>query len=256
MASRLLGFDQDDDDLPPARRLLDIGAGTGGVTAQLAPLFADTVVTEASARCVGRLERRGFTAVHCTDPTAEALGPTAPGEPSRPFDVVALFNVLDRCPAPLDLLRRARSHLGDQAGNAEGGGGGESDDAGGSGGGGGGGARRRNRRKLLFSFAVPYTPFVVPVDGNSASGGTDLQQRLGISSGLEPGTPAIGVAAAWEAQVNQLARSTLADQGVLRGLRVEKLARVPYLCQAAAGAEGAARFSVLDTAVFVLGFEQ
>ena len=44
--------------------------------------------------------------------------------------------------------------------------------------------------------------------------------------------------------------------GVLRGLRVEKLARVPYLCQAAAGAEGAARFSVLDTAVFVLGFEQ
>ena len=52
-----------DDRLP---LLLDVGAGDGGVTERLEPLFDRVVATEASQWMVGRLRDRGFRALHRT----------------------------------------------------------------------------------------------------------------------------------------------------------------------------------------------
>ncbi|KNC46598.1 DORA reverse strand protein 1 [Thecamonas trahens ATCC 50062] len=95
-----------------AGTLLDVGAGTGSVTEQLAP-FVDTVVaTETAIVNVWCLRSRGFAAVTSgvleEAGLAEALvsaGAAAPrrGEPLH-FDVVSCFNVLDRCDTPQTLL--------------------------------------------------------------------------------------------------------------------------------------------------------
>jgi SAM-dependent methyltransferase len=80
-------------------RLLDVGAGSGDVTASLAPLFRDVVTAEVSRGMIRRLRQRGF-AVHAAD-IAES------GPPGGDFDVVACLNVLDRCPKPRSLLGAA-----------------------------------------------------------------------------------------------------------------------------------------------------
>ncbi|MBN1606520.1 MAG: methyltransferase domain-containing protein [Polyangiaceae bacterium] len=95
-ASRLLG--------PCARgRLLDIGAGSGDVTAELAPLFGEVVTTELSWTMARRLRRRGWQ-THRVDVTTR-------GAPTPPYDVVSCLNVLDRCLFPQTLLRRCRDAL-------------------------------------------------------------------------------------------------------------------------------------------------
>lgn len=86
----------------PFARLLDVGAGDGGVTATLAPLAREVVATETSLGMARRLRGRGY---HChtidlAEKTPEGLGT---------FDVVALLNVLDRCARPRTLLERAAS---------------------------------------------------------------------------------------------------------------------------------------------------
>ncbi len=83
-------------------RLLDIGAGDGHVTATLAPLFEQVVVTETSRPMARRLEKRGFH-VHAHDLLERPI--------EGPFDAVALLNVIDRTSRPLSLLRRARELL-------------------------------------------------------------------------------------------------------------------------------------------------
>ena len=85
-------------------RLLDIGAGSGDVTRQLAPLFDEVVATELSPAMRWRLRRRG---IECSnvDVSIDAM-------PEGPFDVIALLNVLDRAVAPQALLHRCVSALG------------------------------------------------------------------------------------------------------------------------------------------------
>eukprot|EP00277_Geminigera_cryophila_P019053 CAMPEP_0179447048 /NCGR_PEP_ID=MMETSP0799-20121207/30775_1 /TAXON_ID=46947 /ORGANISM="Geminigera cryophila, Strain CCMP2564" /LENGTH=300 /DNA_ID=CAMNT_0021237263 /DNA_START=160 /DNA_END=1062 /DNA_ORIENTATION=- len=82
---------------PAARplRLLDVGAGDGQVTAELAPLFGEVLATEVSLPCVRAIRKRGIACERTAD--LSTLG-------SRHFDVVACLNVLDRCSRPLDLL--------------------------------------------------------------------------------------------------------------------------------------------------------
>lgn len=80
-------------------RLLDVGAGSGDVTGELAPLFDEVHVVEVSRGMARRLKRRGY-AVHVTDIARN--GPPADG-----FDVVSCLNVLDRCERPHSLLQAA-----------------------------------------------------------------------------------------------------------------------------------------------------
>lgn len=95
-----------DDQLPPSSvpertlRLLDIGAGRGDVTNELARLFDETVVSETSRPMVKRLKKRGFRVVDFDLAAGRAH--------LDPFHVVSLLNVLDRCDRPLSLLGRAR----------------------------------------------------------------------------------------------------------------------------------------------------
>lgn len=75
--------------------MLDVGAGVGGVTAQLAPLFDEVLAIETSASLVRRLRDAGFAAQRA-DLTTEAV-------PGAPYDAIALLNVLDRCARPRTL---------------------------------------------------------------------------------------------------------------------------------------------------------
>ena len=81
-------------------RLLDVGAGDGEVTRQIAPLFSEVVTTETSKPMVRRLRSKGYAAHYC-DIAFEPID--APGS----FDVVALQNVIDRTMHPLRLIESA-----------------------------------------------------------------------------------------------------------------------------------------------------
>jgi SAM-dependent methyltransferase len=89
----------------PRARLLDIGAGSGGVTAHAAELFAHVSAIETSSVLRRKLRARGFEVIE-HDLTYSAL-------PARhaPYDVVTCFNVIDRCSHPLTLLRHAIAAL-------------------------------------------------------------------------------------------------------------------------------------------------
>ena len=103
----------------PGGRLLDVGAGSGEVTRELAPLFDEVTVTETARSMTWRLSRLGYR-VHFAD-----LCDQAP--PGGPFDAVALLNVLDRCQRPSALLDAALALL-------------------------------RPAGKLLLSLPLPYDP--------------------------------------------------------------------------------------------------
>jgi SAM-dependent methyltransferase len=87
----------------PLGALLDVGAGAGYVTAHAAPLFQEVVCTETSPGLRKHLVARGY-ATSDLDLSLGSLG--------RRFDVVTCFNVLDRTPRPLGLLRGMVQHLG------------------------------------------------------------------------------------------------------------------------------------------------
>jgi len=84
-------------------RLLDVGAGSGDVTAALAPCFDDVEATEVSRGMARRLARRGVRchAIDLTDTPLEA----------PPFQAVSLLNVLDRCQRPRRLLQHCLQAL-------------------------------------------------------------------------------------------------------------------------------------------------
>jgi SAM-dependent methyltransferase len=88
-------------------RVLDVGAGSGGVTASLAGFASELVATETSGPSARRLRARGFRA-HLLD-LAEPGARAALGV--EPFDVVACLNVLDRAARPRALLDAALSCL-------------------------------------------------------------------------------------------------------------------------------------------------
>lgn len=89
----------------PRTSLLDIGAGSGAVTGELAPLFSRVVVTETSRGAVRVLSRRYET--HALDLASDRL------PKDERFSVVSLLHVLDRAPRPRSLLEAARDRLAD-----------------------------------------------------------------------------------------------------------------------------------------------
>jgi SAM-dependent methyltransferase len=89
-------------------RWLDIGAGSGDVTTRLAPLADAVQCSETSRYMARRLRRRGF---RCW---LGSVGEGEPGDPlldEPPFDVVSLFNVIDRAPRPRSLLQAVAQRL-------------------------------------------------------------------------------------------------------------------------------------------------
>ena len=86
-------------------RVLDIGAGSGGVTQHAAELFQHVSATETSSMLKRSLRKRGFTVLDC-DLSYAPL----PSSIER-FDAVLCLNVIDRCSHPLTLVRHARAAL-------------------------------------------------------------------------------------------------------------------------------------------------
>lgn len=76
--------------------LLDVGAGSGDLTAALAALFPRIHTTEVSRPMARRLRRRGFT---CDWRDVSETGIDGS------YDAVSCLNVLDRCKRPRTLLR-------------------------------------------------------------------------------------------------------------------------------------------------------
>jgi SAM-dependent methyltransferase len=82
----------------PRASLLDVGAGSGGVTAHAAALCASVTVTERSRALRRVLRARGYRVLEHD----LSLAPMPAGER---FDRVLCLNVLDRCLRPVSLLR-------------------------------------------------------------------------------------------------------------------------------------------------------
>jgi SAM-dependent methyltransferase len=91
-----------------ALRLIDVGAGEGGVTACAKPFFADITVTEASKNLRKHLRKRGYRVVE------HDLGQTPWPVQGERFDVVSAFNVIDRTARPRTLLSHMRALLADE----------------------------------------------------------------------------------------------------------------------------------------------
>jgi SAM-dependent methyltransferase len=89
----------------PRTSLLDVGAGSGGVTAHAAALFASTTVTESSPVLRRKLRARGYRVLEHD----LSLAPLASDEH---FDAITCLNVLDRCLRPHSLLTHLRELLG------------------------------------------------------------------------------------------------------------------------------------------------
>ena len=85
--------------------LLDVGAGTGEVTAMMAPLFGSVRCTETSPAMARRIRGLGFSCDVLDLVSADVSGR---------FDVVSLLNVLDRTARPLTLIDRAIAQLRDE----------------------------------------------------------------------------------------------------------------------------------------------
>ncbi|XP_019766969.1 protein-L-histidine N-pros-methyltransferase isoform X1 [Dendroctonus ponderosae] len=88
------------DDTVKFQSLLDLGAGDGNVTAQLAPFFHRVYVTEVSVAMKNLLQRQGFSILDI-----DAWHRT------NKYDVISCLNLIDRCDTPLDLLTQIRTAL-------------------------------------------------------------------------------------------------------------------------------------------------
>jgi SAM-dependent methyltransferase len=101
----LFGTGQAEQLLGRSRRgsLLDIGAGSGDVTAVLQPLFDRVEVIETAWAARRRLAARGYV---CHAGDVAETGILGDG-----YDVITLLNVLDRADRPVTLLERCHSKL-------------------------------------------------------------------------------------------------------------------------------------------------
>uniref|UniRef100_A0A3B3YLZ9 Methyltransferase like 9 n=1 Tax=Poecilia mexicana TaxID=48701 RepID=A0A3B3YLZ9_9TELE len=84
-----------------ANRLLDLGAGDGGVTEVMGVHFKQVYATEVSPPMKWHLQRRNYT----------LLGIDEWQHTGFQYDVISCLNLLDRCDDPLHLLRDIRSSL-------------------------------------------------------------------------------------------------------------------------------------------------
>lgn len=85
-------------------RLLDVGAGSGGITAQLAEGFDEVLVTESSPVLCRQLRRRGYRVLSLD------LGRRGV-PPELGADVVTCLHVLDRTAYPRSMLAHLRDAL-------------------------------------------------------------------------------------------------------------------------------------------------
>jgi len=90
------------DNTRPPKKLLDVGAGDGGVTERIRHFFDQVHATEVSQYMCQRLRTKGFEVIETGSLEPSHLGPGA----EEGFDVVTCFNVLDRCHTPLAMLRQ------------------------------------------------------------------------------------------------------------------------------------------------------
>uniref|UniRef100_A0A668AAP5 Methyltransferase 9, His-X-His N1-histidine n=2 Tax=Myripristis murdjan TaxID=586833 RepID=A0A668AAP5_9TELE len=84
-----------------AERLLDLGAGDGGVTEVMGAHFREVYATEVSAPMRWHLQRRNY----------KLLGIDEWQQTGFQYDLISCLNLLDRCDHPLELLRGIRRSL-------------------------------------------------------------------------------------------------------------------------------------------------
>lgn len=84
-----------------AGHLLDLGAGDGAVTEQMADHFQQVSVTEMSSTMQWRLGQKGYRVFNID----EWAGPT------HKYDVIAALNLIDRCDRPISILRDIHQSL-------------------------------------------------------------------------------------------------------------------------------------------------
>ncbi|XP_056153356.1 methyltransferase-like protein 9 isoform X2 [Lampris incognitus] len=84
-----------------AERLLDLGAGDGGVTEVMGSHFREVYATEVSQPMKWHLQRRNYI----------VLGIDEWPQKGFKYDLISCLNLLDRCENPLDLLRTMRQSL-------------------------------------------------------------------------------------------------------------------------------------------------
>jgi 2-polyprenyl-3-methyl-5-hydroxy-6-metoxy-1,4-benzoquinol methylase len=91
--------------LAPGRRLVEVGPGTGGFAALAQDAGYDVAVIEMDARACAFLEGTVGVRVHHTEDAASAL------RREGPFDVIAMWHVIEHLRDPFDTLRAVADAL-------------------------------------------------------------------------------------------------------------------------------------------------
>lgn len=147
--------------LPRSATFLDIGAGDGNVTKNFKTVLCteenkttddwkdQVVTTELSYYMTKRLEKNGYVCRETTIITRENLVPHLRIEPkpsleNPAFDLVSLFNVIDRCDRPLTLLNDIKRLLLPSNGDVNG-----------------------RKGFLLLAVVFPWGPFVESGNGQA-----------------------------------------------------------------------------------------
>lgn len=208
--------------------LLDIGAGDGGVTKVLAPMFKSIYTTEDNPIMRLRLKNTfGLNSCFASEETDDLLLKTASSSSNLSnsknnisFDMISLLNVLDRCDKPWTLLENIHRHLMSMKKQ-----GGEINEASSS---------LSSSGLLLLAVVLPWCPFVEkgsqqvkPSETLPMSGGGLCRER-----------------ASFEASVEKLVSNVL----IPIGFKVRAWTRVPYLCEG----DSAYDYYCLDDALFLL----
>ncbi|KAM9462256.1 protein-L-histidine N-pros-methyltransferase isoform 2-T2 [Clarias gariepinus] len=82
-------------------RLLDLGAGDGGVTEVMSPHFKEVYATEVSLPMRWQLQRKNYKLLEIDDWQNTDFQ----------YDIISCLNLLDRCDKPLELLRDIKKAL-------------------------------------------------------------------------------------------------------------------------------------------------
>ncbi|XP_060717798.1 methyltransferase-like protein 9 isoform X1 [Tachysurus vachellii] len=82
-------------------KLLDLGAGDGGVTEVMGPLFKEVYATEVSLTMRWQLQRKNYRLLEIDEWQKTGFQ----------YDVISCLNLLDRCDEPLQLLRDIKKSL-------------------------------------------------------------------------------------------------------------------------------------------------